>query len=146
MNHGLRDARQGPDDRLRVETAGDQGVTHRVYPCRRPFGADVAVLMPPQQATLQIVGICTAAAEPLCEKKRGVTTVEVRKRFAQQFVPLDAMIEILDQRSDTLRAADRLPNARGGISHHWLTAMAEFFLKRGLWAAVGSMHVRITLC
>ena len=70
VNHGLRDAHERPHDLLRVETAGNERLAHAAQPRRGRFGADVAVLVPPQEATGKIVRIATAAAEPLHEEAR----------------------------------------------------------------------------
>ena len=70
VNHGLGDARQRPHDLLRVETAGNERLAHAAQPRRGRFGADVAVLVPPQEAAGKIVRIAPAAAEPLHEEGR----------------------------------------------------------------------------
>ena len=87
VNHGLRDARERPHDRLRVETAGNERLAHAAQPRRGRFGADVAVLVPPQEAAGKFVRVFAAAAEPLYEEGRRRFAVEVRKRRAQAVRP-----------------------------------------------------------
>ena len=137
VNHGLRDARQRPHDRLRVETAGNERLAHAAQPRRGRFGADVAVLVPPQEAAGKIVRIATAAAEPLDEEGRRLSAVEVRKRHAQQFVLLDAAIEVLDQRRHAVAAAHRLPEFRAGIRDERFPAMAQFLVNREFGLPLG---------
>jgi hypothetical protein len=115
VNHGLRDARHRPHDLLRGETAANERLAHARQPRRGRSGADVAVLVPPQEAAGKIVRISTAAAEPLHEEARRLFAVEVRTRNTQQFVLLDAAIEVLDQCRRTVAAAYRLPDVRAGI-------------------------------
>ena len=64
--------------------------------------------------------------------KKGVASaaVEVRKRHAQQFVLLDAAIEVLDQRRHAVAAAHRLPEFRAGILDQRFPAMAQFLVNR----------------
>ncbi len=128
VNHGLRDARQRPHDRLGVEAAGNHRLAHAAQPRRGRFGADVAVLVPPQEAAGKIVRIPTAAAEPLHEEGRCLSAVEVRKRHPQQFVLLDAAIEVCDERRHALAAANRLPELRAGIRDQRFPAMAQFLV------------------
>ena len=115
---------------LRVETAGNERLAHAAQPRRGRFGADVAVLVPPQEAAGKIVRIAAAAAEPLHEEGRCRSAVEVRKRHAQQFVLLDAAIEVLDQRRHAVAAAHRLPEFRAGIRDQRFPAMAQFLVNR----------------
>jgi hypothetical protein len=99
-------------------------------PRRGRFGADVAVLVPPHEASGKIVRIAAAAAEPLQEEGRRLSAVEVRKRHAQQFVLLDAAIELLDQRRHAVTAAHRRPEIRLGILDQRFPAMAQFLVNR----------------
>ena len=143
VNHGLRDARQRPHDLLRVETAGNERLAHAAQPRRGRFGADVAVLVPPQEASGKIVRIGAAAAEPLHEEGRRRSAVEVREHLAQQFVLLDAAIQVLDQRRHAVAAAQRLPEIRLRILDERFPAMAQFLLRawfRNWWrlASLGS--------
>jgi len=130
VNHSLGDACQRPQDRLRVETAGDERLAHAAQPRRGRFGADVAVLVPPQEASGKIVRIAAATAEPLQEEGCRLSAVEVRKRHAPQFVLLDAEVEVLDQRRPAVAAAHHFPEIRAGIRDQRFPAMAQFLVNR----------------
>src|SRR5262249_19763937 len=106
-------------------------------PRRGRPGADVAVPVPAQEAPGKVVRISAAAAEPLHEEGGGRPAVEVRERHAQQFVLLDAAVEVLDQRRHAVaaahrppRAAPRPPEARAGVRDQWLPAMAQPLVNR----------------
>ena len=60
------------------------------------------------------------------KKRVASSAVEVRKRHTQQFVLLDAAIEVLDQRRHAIAAAYRLPEIRAGIRDQRFPAMAQF--------------------
>ena len=77
------------------------------------------------------------------KKRRRLFAVEVRKRHAQQFVLLDAAIEVLDQRRHAVAAAYRLPEFRAGIRDQRFPAMAQFLVNRvfGLVCRLAEAHI-----
>ena len=126
MSQDLRDAHERRHEKLCGKTASNEGFPHAPKPRRSRLRADVPVLVAPDDAAGKIVRVSTAAAEPLFKEPRCLFDIEVRERFAQPLVLLDATIQVRYQRGHAIAVAYRLAQFRARVRNDRFPAMPQF--------------------